>query len=627
MKLHKITIAVVVALAGLGVGAGFTADVNDTGARDAADVVLAGIGGPLCLPGGRERKTFLKLALESGLTEKVAPRNELKPVDNTQIPAPANSASADEASSATDAGDARLYDNLGTLHWRITTRDPRAQQFFDQGLRLTFAFNHEEARRAFRKAQRLDPDCAMCYWGEALVLGPNINAPMAAEAMAPAADAIAKAQALAGQASRRERALIGALAHRYSAHHNSQDQQTERAALDAAYADAMRKVARRYPRDQQITVLYAEALMDLSPWDYWEAAGAKPKGRTAEIVATLERVLRANPDHPGAIHYYIHVVEASTNPQRGEPYARRLGRLMPGAGHVVHMPFHIYFRIGKYLDALEANRAAVAADESYLAPGAPSGIYALAYYPHNVHSLMASAQMAGDGETAIAAAEKLARILPVEAAHDIPPLQPILAAPYFAHAQFSSPDTVIALPDAAGAPPFVQAMRHYARGVAYAAKVELAAAAGEAEAIARLARESDFSALTAGGVPAADVLELARLVLSARIAQKRGDLKAAIGEFERAVAVQDKLAYMEPPYWYYPERQSLGAVLLLAGQTQRAEQVFRASLVKAPNNGWALYGLSEVHKRSGNEQQMRAAQRLLAKAWAGENGMLDLGRL
>nr|MBA2351093.1 hypothetical protein [Burkholderiales bacterium] len=225
MKLHKITIAVVVALAGLGVGAGFTADVNDTAARDAADVVLAGIGGPLCLPGGRERKTFLKLALESGLTEKVAPRNELKPVDNTQIPAPANSASADEASSATDAGDARLYDNLGTLHWRITTRDPRAQQFFDQGLRLTFAFNHEEARRAFRKAQRLDPDCAMCYWGEALVLGPNINAPMAAEAMAPAADAIAKAQALAGQASRRERALIGALAHRYSAHHNSQDQQ------------------------------------------------------------------------------------------------------------------------------------------------------------------------------------------------------------------------------------------------------------------------------------------------------------------------------------------------------------------------------------------------------------------
>ncbi|MBC7945247.1 MAG: hypothetical protein H7X91_08310 [Burkholderiales bacterium] len=620
--------AILVALASLSVGAGVTADefdlaASDLAARDAADVVLAGIGGPLCLPGGRERKTFLKVALAAA--EKAAPRNELKPFDRTKIPG--QTTGAGEAGGAASLEDVRLFDNLGTLHWAVTTSNPRAQQFFDQGLRLTYAFNHEEARRAFQKAQRLDPDCAMCYWGEALVLGPNINAPMTAEATAPAFDAVTKAQALAAGTSRRERALIDALAHRYSAHHHSEDPQAERAALDAAYAAAMENVARRFPRDQQIAVLYAEALMDLSPWDYWEAAGAKPKGRTAEIVATLERVLRANPDHPGAIHYYIHVVEASTNPQRGEAHARRLGRLMPGAGHIVHMPFHIYFRIGKYLDALEANRTAVAADESYLALGVPVGIYSLAYYPHNVHSLMASAQMAGDGKTAIAAAEKLARILPVEAAHNIPLIQPILAAPYFAHAQFSSPETVLALPDAADAPPYVQAMRHYARGVAYAAKAELAAAENEAEAIARLAREADFAALTAGGIPAADVLELARLVVSARIAQKRGDLPMAISEFERAVAVQDKLAYMEPPHWYYPVRQSLGAVLLLAGQAQRAEQVFRASLAKAPNNGWALYGLAEVHKRSGNQQQMRAAQRLLAKAWAGEKGMLDLARL
>ncbi|MGH8489157.1 MAG: hypothetical protein ACREXS_09925 [Gammaproteobacteria bacterium] len=510
-----------------------------------------------------------------------------------------------------------LWDNLGTLSYKVTTTSQRAQKYFDQGLRLTYAFNHTEARRAFRMAQRLDPKCALCSWGEALVLGPNINAPMDSAAVKPALAALREAQEKARYASGRERALIEALGRRYS-------ESAERATLDAAYATAMNRVAARYPEDEDIQILYAEALMDLTPWDYWASNGRRPKGRTAEILAVLERVLDKHPDHPGAIHYYIHMVEASDRPERAEPYARRLADLMPGAGHLVHMPFHIYFRMGRYLDALAVNRAGVAADEAYIAAAAPEGIYPHAYYPHNVHSLMAAAQMAGDGKTAIAAAEKLARVVSLDAARTIPWVQPIQAAPYFAHAQFSAPETVWALRDPGSSLPYVQAMWHYARGVAHASRKDIQAAERAAAAIAARA---DFSALTAGGIPAGEVLALARHVLLARIAQARGALKAACTELERAVAIQDKLPYMEPPYWYYPVRQSLGAVLLLSGDLGGAEDAFRASLGEAPHNGWALYGLTEVYKRRGDKHQARVAERRLAEAWAGDRAGLDLSRL
>jgi len=335
-----------------------------------------------------------------------------------------------------------LWDNLGRLHVAISTANPLAQRYFDQGLRLAYAFNHAEAARAFRQAQKLDPHCALCHWGEALVLGPNINAPMDPAANAAALAAIERAQALAPKASARERELIAALARRYAS-----DPKADRAVLNAAYAEAMGKVAARYPRDADVTLLHVEALMTRSRWDYWEAAGARPKGRTAEILAALENVLRRQPDHPGAIHYYIHMVEASSDPGRALPHADRLGRLMPGAGHLVHMPFHIYYRVGQYKDAIEANRRAVAADEAYLAEASPAGIYPLAYYPHNIHSLMTSALMAGDGKNAIASAEKLARVVSQDAGRSIAWVQPILVAPYFTHAQFSAPDTTLALPD------------------------------------------------------------------------------------------------------------------------------------------------------------------------------------
>ena len=514
-----------------------------------------------------------------------------------------------------------LWDNLGTLHFPISTQAPRAQRYFDQGLRFAYAFNHAEAARSFRHAQALDPRCAMCFWGEALVLGPNINAPMDAAANAAALAALKRAQALAPEASARERALIDALARRYAS-----EPAADRAALDAAYAEAMGQVAARFPRDADIALLHAEALMDLSPWDYWEAAGARPKGRTAEIVATLERVLRRHPDHPGAIHFYIHMVEASSDPQRALPYADRLGSLMPGAGHLVHMPFHVYYRVGRYQDAVQANGRAVAADEAYLAAARPDGIYPLAYYPHNIHSLMTSAQMAGDGESAIAAAERLAQVVSPEAGRSIAWVQPILVAPYFAHAQFSAPARVLALADPGDELPFVKAMWHYARGVAHGWRGEAGAAQAELDAMRRLAQSADFSDLVNGGVPAPGVIELAQQVVLGRIAQAAGDWPRAIAAFERAVALEDALAYSEPPYWYYPVRQSLGAVLLAAGRADEAETAFRQSLLRAPNNGWALHGLAATYERLGKPRAAATARRQFAQAWLGREAP-DLARL
>jgi tetratricopeptide (TPR) repeat protein len=319
-------------------------------------------------------------------------------------------------------------------------------------------------------------------------------------------------------------------------------------------------------------------------------------------------------------------VEASAAPERALPHAKRLAAAMPGAGHLVHMPFHIYFRVGDYKAALAANKAAVAVDEAYIAQAAPTGIYPGAYYPHNVHSLMVSAQMAGDGATAVAAAEKLARVVKLEAARTIPWVQPVAAAPFFAHAQFSAPRTVLALAAPSDELPFVKAIWHYARGVAQAQQGNVAAARAEAAAIARL-KAGDFSALTEGGVPAPDVLELARQVVLGRIALAEGRLPAARAAFEQAAAMQDKLPYSEPPHWYYPVRQSLAAVLVRMGQLKEAEEVFRASLAQAPNNGLALYGLSEVYRRLGRKDAAAEVARRLDEAWAGDRRTLDLRRL
>jgi tetratricopeptide (TPR) repeat protein len=538
---------------------------------------------------------------------------------HTEVP-PAEIEAAAPALAFADA-DPPLWEGLGSATYQITTSSAAAQTYFNQGLRLTYAFNHAEAQRAFRKAQKLDPDCAMCFWGEALVLGPNINLPMQDDAVAPAFMAARKAAALAGRTTPREQALIAAISTRYA-----EDAKADRAALNATYAAAMGKVAAQFPDDNDIAVLYAESLMDLSPWNYWQPGGNEPNPQSVDIVPTLERVLSRAPDHPGAIHYYIHAIEASDRPRRAEPYADRLRGAVPGAGHLVHMPSHIYYRVGRYLDALTVNKTAVAVDESYLAAtSAPMGVYRLGYYPHNVHFVMAAAQMAGDGPTVIAAAEKLRGLIPDEVARGIALVQPVKAAPYFAHAQFSSPDTILALPDPGDAVPYVKATWHYARGVAHAALHDFVAATAEANDIETLERTADFSLLK--GVPAQNVLKLARTVVQGRIAQARGDIKVAIEDFEQAAVLQDSLPYMEPPYWYYPVRQSLAAALLQAGRLDEAEEQFRRALQRAPNNGWSHYGLLELYKARNDSQGVAREEAELMKSWVGDRQLLQLSKL
>jgi tetratricopeptide (TPR) repeat protein len=519
--------------------------------------------------------------------------------------------------------DPPLWDGLGSVTYRITSSSAEAQRYFDQGLRLAYAFNHGEAQRAFRKAQKLDPQCAMCFWGEALVLGPNINLPMADEAVGPAFVAAHKAQALAKSASQREQMLISAQAERYA-----EDPKTDRKQLDAAYAAAMDKIAEQFPYDDEMAVLYAESVMDLSPWDYWQPGGHELNPQSTAIVPTLERVLARNPNHPGAIHYYIHAVEASDRPERAEPYADRLRGAIPSAGRLVHMPSHIYYRVGRYLDAFSVNKTAVAVDEEYLeATDAPMGVYRLGYYPHNIHFMIVSAQMAGDGPVVIAAAEKLRGLIPEEIARGIAMTHPIKAAPYFAHAQFSAPDTILAFPDPGSAIPYVQAMWHYARGIAFAAKSDVAAAEAEANAITIIERTADFSALKDAGIPALDVLKLARTVMEGRIAQSQDDTKLAISRFEEAGDLQDGLPYMEPPFWYYAVRQTLAAALVHAGRFDEAEEQFLRALERAPNDGWSYYGLLELCKARGNLDAAREAEAKLAKTWIGDRALLQLSKL
>jgi len=516
----------------------------------------------------------------------------------------------------------QLYRDLGKLHFRISTRNPRAQAFFDQGVILAFGFNHAEAQRAFREAQRLDPECAMCFWGEALVLGPNINVPMMPDAIAPAFEASKRASELAPKASPVERALIAAVAKRYSA-----DPKADRAALDKAYADAMKEVAARYPRDDTVLTLYAESLMDTQPWDYWEAGGTKNKGSGADIVATIEKVLARDPRHPGAVHLYIHAMEASNKPEKALPYADRLGGLVPGAGHLVHMPAHIYYRIGMYRESLEANKKAIGVDERYFATSPSDPLYKSAYYPHNIHFVMVSAQMGGDSATALDAASKLDAAIPNEIAKAFAIMQPVKAAPYTTHAQFSDPAATLALPAPSPDLLLVNAMYHYARAVAYAKMKDEANAKREMEALAAMENTADFKPFAEWNMPAKEIVQTARLVAAGRLADAMGDLDAAAKAYEDAIFIEDTLSYMEPPYWYYPVRQSLGSVRLRQGKLDAAETAFRESLVRVRNNGWALAGLAETYKRKGDAAAEAQARTALARAWFGDKGGPDVGKL
>jgi len=600
----------VVAIAGIGLWGG--AQLQE--ARPEAVFVpeLQWLDGALCLPPAGKGSAFsiLRTAQAAG-----QPERRKKGIS------PASTEAARAASGPAPSDEPPLMQGLGNTTLPVSTASAEARRYFTQGYRLAWGFNHAEALRAFRKAQRLDPQCAMCYWAEAWALGPNINVPMEPEANAPALAAVQSARRHAAQASPREQALIAAMAARYSG-----AAQAGRATLDQAYADAMRDVAKRFPEDAEIAVLYADALMNVSAWDYWEADKKTPRPAVAELVPTLERVLEKHPEHAAAIHLYIHAVEASANPRRAERYADRLAALAPNAGHLVHMPAHIYFVIGRYKDSLATNLKAVKADEAYIAAEKPAGVYPLGYYPHNVHFVMVSAQMGGDGAQVVAAAKKLGALIPAEAARAVPLMQPIKAAPYYAHADFSPPETVLALEDP-GDIPYVRTAWHYARGVVLARAGDLAQARSELAAIEKILGETDYAPFAAWKIPAQEVATIASHVLRARIAQAQGDLAQAVRHIEAALPIEASLPYMEPAYWYYPLRQTLGALRLAQGDTAGAREAFGASLVRAPNNAWALYGLAQAYARDGKRAEAKAVEKRFTAAWMGKRDPIDLARL
>jgi hypothetical protein len=514
-----------------------------------------------------------------------------------------------EAAEPADA----LKNPVSGIGYKISTASPKAQALFDAGVAHMWNFNHGEAINAFKAAQEADPDCAMCYWAEAFALGPNINLPMAAEASAAAYAASRAAFDRKAGASDKERALIDAIQTRYA-----KKPPADRASLDLAFAEAMEIVAGRFPDDDFIASTAAEANMDTQPWDYWEADGRSPKGRAGKTLALLETVLARNPDYQPAIHLYIHTTEATTNPFRAVPYADRLAALSPGLGHLIHMPSHTYARIGRYKQSIELNLAAVKADEATLALGPQSPMFEFGYYVHNVHFVMTSAQMAGDRETALAMAKKLDAKIPVDMAIAVPLAAPIKAAPYYAYAQFADPADILALESPGAEAPFLEASWRYARGEAFARLGDGASARKEAAAIMQILEEEDFKFLQDNLIPAQGILKIQHRTVMARAAAAEGRMADAIASMEEAVALQESLNYTEPPYWYYPAKQTLAAMVLKNGDAERAEQLFIESLAEIPNNGWAYYGLAEAYGAQKDKAAKKYAVNLMKGAWLGK---------
>jgi len=500
---------------------------------------------------------------------------------------------------ATDAAQVPLYPNLGELHYPITTSVPLTQRYFDQGLRLYYAFNHSEAIRSFQEGARLDPVCAMCYWGIALAYGPNINAPMETASGRLAYTALQQALKHEKKASAREQALIRALARRYKA-----QPPIDRTELDAAYSHAMADAVQRFPDDLEAKTLYAESLMDLSPWDYWTSDG-KPKPNTTKLLSHLEQVLAADPNHPGANHFYIHAVEAA-QPERAIEAAERLAGLMPGAGHLVHMPGHIYIRVGRYEDAIKANEHAVHADETYIRDQSPAaGIYVLGYYPHNYDFLAFAASMIGREKQAIAAADKIASMAPKELLRDpgMTFLQHHQTRNLQMRVRFSRWDDLLSVDAPAQDLPHARAIWLYAHGRALATHGHLKAADAALAELRTIAHDPHVISLRLDFNTSGAVLGIADEVLASHIAAAKGDLTHAIDRLREAARREDALVYGEPPEWTVPVRQELGSLLLKAGRPDEAERVFREDLKRFPKNLWSQQGLAEALRSLNRETE------------------------
>jgi tetratricopeptide (TPR) repeat protein len=511
---------------------------------------------------------------------------------------------------------------LGDHHFEVTTRSAESQAFFDQGLRLTYAFNHSEALRAFKEAVRHDPGNAMAYWGCALVLGPNLNLAMVPQVAPQAYRAIRQAVGLKNAVSARERAYIEALAERYTDRPGD-----DRKPLDLAYARAMAKVAAGYPEDLDAAVLYAASLMNLSPWDYWNLDGS-PKLRTREILATLQSVIDRNPRHAGALHYYIHAVEAR-HPERGERHADMLAGLMPGAGHIVHMPSHIYMRVGRYTDAFAANRRAVAADEDYITQCRSQGIYPLNYYPHNIHFMAWSAMFRGRPQAALAAARKIVDKVPPELSADKNSwalYETFLSQPMFVMVRFGLWRDMLTEPKPDVASQFMTGIWHYGRALAYIYSDRGGLAHRELRAIIEAREAMGVVDHYIGFATAETLMTIAEEIVRGELAYSEGRTLTGLAHLERAVRLEDSLRYNEPPDWYFPVRHYLGAMLLDAGRPDEAEVVFAADLRRNPENGYSLLGLQQSLEKQGEREDARTVEKRFNRAWAGATHSLTSSR-
>jgi hypothetical protein len=514
-----------------------------------------------------------------------------------------------DAPQGPDAPLAPRLQNLGTHTFPVSTRVSRAQLFINQGVNLAFAFNHAEAARAFAEAARLDPNLAMAYWGHALVLGPNINAPMSPEDEPKAFALAQKAVALKAKASARERMYIDAVAARYSG------RPEDRAQGDKAYAAAMQKVVAAYPDDVDARVLYSEALMDLMPWSYWTRDG-QPHDGTRQIIDSLERAIAKNKNHPGALHLWIHLWEATDTPERAEAEADRLQPLMPGAGHMVHMPAHIYQRVGRHADVIRVNEMAARADEDYIAQCKAQGLYPLAYYPHNLHFIWMGATASGQKKLALETAHKLANQVPHEAMASVPILQGFLVVPYFAMVRFEEWNAILDDKGPHHQTLFTRGVWHYARAMAYSGLDRLDDATAELQMLRRLVddpemkKEATFSSNSGFAI-----LRIAPEVVAGTIAAKKKDWDIAISHLERAVRYEDALVYQEPHDWHAPARQNLAAALFGAGRLDEAETVYWEDLKRHAESGWSLAGLREVLLAQGKTDQAALVDARLRKAW------------
>ncbi|MDJ0683039.1 MAG: hypothetical protein QNJ18_24645 [Xenococcaceae cyanobacterium MO_167.B52] len=504
-----------------------------------------------------------------------------------------------------------LFKGIGNQHHAITTDSQEAQRYFDQGLVLAYGFNHAEAARSFREAIKLDSDCAMCYWGLAYVLGPNINAAMEDDAVSESYQAMEKALKFAENSIPVEQAYINALAERYK------DQVVEeRSFLDRNYANAMRKVAQNYPDDLDAATIFAEALMDTMPWDYWTEK-QEPKPETQEVLTTLESVLQRNPNHIEANHLYIHAVEAAY-PDQAIAAADRLGTLVPGSGHLVHMPSHIYIRVGRYHDAVDANEKALAVDRDYLTQPHAQGIYPLAYVPHNHHFLWFAATLEGNSKLATKAGKSIAEMVNSEMMREpgMGTLQQYYSIPLLTMIRFGQWDDILATPQPEADLKYPIGVWHYARGMAYTAKGKLTAAEQELQSLTLLAKAPELATVTIWDINTTqDILKLAQEVLAGELSAKEGNYEQAVASLRKAVKLEDKLNYDEPADWSTPTRQYLGAVLLDAKFPIEAEQVYREDLAIYPNNGWSLWGLAQSLKLQGKESEAKSVEQQFNSAW------------